>query len=120
MCFPLTPPRLESSLASQQRTLTSYSHARQLEVVASLDTAEVAGEITSSADSGADPGNKEVAESESEQGGEGGATDRTDTDTAATALVVPTPDSDNATLSRIALETDMVSCETVTMTPFGI
>ena len=70
MCFPLTPPRLESSLASQQRTLTSYSHARQLEVVASLDTAEVAGEITSSADSGADPGNKEVAESESEQGGE--------------------------------------------------
>lgn len=104
------PPRVESSLASQQRTLTSYSHARQLEVVASLDTAEHTGETTSSAHSGAEPGNTEMVESESEQRGKGGATNQTDTDTAATALMVPTAvNAGNAVLSRIALETDMVS-----------
>lgn len=55
-----------------------------------------------------------MAESESEQGGKGETTDRTDTDPAATALVVATAvDAGNAALLRIALETDMVSCETV-------
>lgn len=113
-CAAAPPSCLETSLASQQRTLTSYSHARQLEVVASLGTAEAAGDTTSDAHNGADPGNTEVAEGESEQGGKGGAADRADTDAAATALVVPTTvDADNAALSRIALETDMVSCETV-------
>lgn len=104
---------METSLASQQRTLTSYSHARQLEVVASLGTAEAAGETTSGAHNGAGPGNTEIAEGEREQGGKGEATDPPGTDTAATAPVVPTTvDADNAALSRIALETDMVSCKT--------
>ncbi|CAM9283578.1 unnamed protein product, partial [Laminaria digitata] len=97
---------LNVSLASQQRTLTSYSHARQLEVVASLDTAEPAG-ATSSANSGADPGNRE--------GGGGGVENRTDAATTATAPpVVPTADAHDAALSRIALETDMTPAQVTT------
>ena len=52
-------------------------------------------------------------------GGDRGGGDQTESASTATALVTPTVDADNvAVLSRIALETDMVSFgETVTVTP---
>eukprot|EP00904_Undaria_pinnatifida_P005956 jgi/Undpi1/2490/HiC_scaffold_13.g05869.m1 len=119
---------LHVSLSSQQQTLTNYSQARQLEVVASLDTAETndkktagteaagkqAAEEASSAHSGV---NREIAETESDQemGGDRGGGDQTESASTATALVAPTVDADNvAVLSRIALETDMTPAQVTT------
>lgn len=86
----------------------SYSHARQVEVVASIDTTEAASH------SPLDPhGNSPRAEIAVTIGGVGQEGDGADAAAATVAaLEEPAEDVSDAVLSRIAAETDMVSCKT--------
>lgn len=125
---------MPSSLKSQQRTLASYSNARQMEVVASLDTA--VAEITNhhprrpeadgggsgtrrdsevdaqheddneQGEGGGGEGEGEGEEREGEGGAEGGKWPQQAEEDGA-------EDMDETVLSRIALETDMVGTRDV-------
>lgn len=97
------------SLKSQQKRLASYSHARQVEVVASLDTAETTSHARPEEAGGGNgvrpDGEADVQRDgrEPTEGGGGGGEGRRP------QVEDDVEDTDKAVLSTIALETDMVS-----------
>lgn len=109
--------RAVGSLKNQQRIITGYSHARQIEVVASLDTADVM-EPTNPTDGDFRPDSTPSEDNREEEGERGehkeeaAETINCSGGAAADDAVVdsqePAGDACEASLSRISLETDMV------------
>lgn len=91
------------SLKSQKNILTNYSHARQVEVVASLGTATIVEKI-SSAHGDQRRHNGSVGEIEKQEDWQDDATTAVD----AAASVQTLDGMDDAALAAIALEADMV------------
>ncbi|CAM9135434.1 unnamed protein product, partial [Pylaiella littoralis] len=95
---------LHISVTSHQEILTSYSHARQIEVVASLDTAKA------DTKAGASKSQRQTAASAGDEGEEAGTGKVVATDT----IVGDGEATHKAALSAIALETDMTPAQVVT------